>query len=139
MGMDMYNPSCAYACRSVIEAAPLNCSTAATTPACRASSAPFLTTLAYCIKDYCFPEFDPPRAKVEWYWYAEATGDGDVPPMWSWQETCDKINVQPKTVYVSKAKKTMSETMQVDQDDWLATKRKQDASEWQQVLYARYT
>lgn len=137
MGMEMYNPSCAYACRSVMGNAPLNCSTTAVTPSCRASSAPFLTSLAYCIKDRCYPESNPTREKVEWYWYEEATGNPDVTPMWGWQEAYDKINGTPKASYDAKAK--MTETVLVKKDDWLAAKLKMEASEWQQVLYARYT
>lgn len=137
MGYDMYNPSCAYACRSIIASARVDCPTTTMTPSCLANSAPFLTTLAYCIKDRCYPETNPTRAKVEEYWYKESTGDEEVAPMWGWQEAYDKVNGTPTEFF--KAKMKIARTMLVDLDDWRAEKSKEDASEWQQILYARYT
>jgi hypothetical protein len=136
MGYDIYNPSCAYACRSIIASAKVDCPTTAITPSCLAISTPFLTTLAYCIENRCYPESNPTRAEVEDYWYAEATGDAEVVPMWGWQEAYDKINGTPTEFFVSKMK--ITRTMLVDLDSWKAEKLLEDAKEWQQILYARY-
>lgn len=143
LGIDMYNPSCAYACRSVMGNALIACPSdpnatgAAITPACRAVSAPFLTTLAYCIKDRCYPASNPAREKVESYWSAQATGDDDVPPQWGWQEAYDHVNGTPSATYDAKAR--MTGTVLVGKTEWTTAKLKMDDSERQQTLYARYT
>lgn len=148
MGEDMYNPSCAYACRAVIATALIDCPSGSiaeqhsadtpvtVTPSCRAESSPFLTTLAVCINDRCFPDFWPTREKLEWYWYKEATGDSMLAPMWGWQEAYDKVNVTPTAVFDVSAK--LDDTVLVSRDAWLAVKLKQDALEWQLISYSKY-
>lgn len=149
MGEDMYNPSCAYACRAVIATALIDCppnlhakrATAeappSVTPLCRANSTPFLSTLAICIQDRCFPEFTPTREKLEWYWYKEVTGDKTVAPKWGWQETYDKVNSTPTAVFDVKVNH-INDTMSIKKEVWLAAKLKQDALEWQLAQYSKY-
>ncbi|KAK8150338.1 hypothetical protein G3M48_002619 [Beauveria asiatica] len=87
-GTTMYQPFCAYACRSVIDSSPLLCTPehennsagghhapAITPESCFASDPAFAQTLALCIDTYC-PGSDAPRLGViEEYWASHlATG-----------------------------------------------------------------
>jgi hypothetical protein len=155
--LEMYNPSCAYACRSVIGSAMIDCAAKADhsdgshnmtmmkrhgdmseiTPACRSTSIPFLTTLAYCIHEKCFPEFKPTRANLETYWYAQSTGDEAVEPMWGYQETYDRINGTPTATYDSEAM-TLNGTVLIDESSWQAEKQSMEQFEWQETFNSRY-
>jgi hypothetical protein len=156
--LDMYNPSCAYACRAVIGEAMIDCSTTPApdmsghnmtgmmkrhgdmpeiTPECRSTSVPFLTTLAYCIHQKCFPASNPTRAKLETYWYAESTGDKAIPPMWGYQETYDKIKGTPMAEYDAEAM-TINGTMLIKTEEWQAGKQSMERFEWQETLNSRY-
>lgn len=162
MGIDMYNPSCAYACRTVIGMAMIECNGTAAetdhsmnmtgmtgmkkrhgdhdmdvTPDCRATSAPFLTTLAYCIHDRCSPETQVTRARLEEYWYAQSTGDPMVVPMWGYQTAYDRVNGTPATTYDAEAM-TLNTTMLVDKDSWQAEKQSMEQFEDQERLNSRY-
>lgn len=87
-GKTMYEPPCAFACRSVIARSRLQCTPqhdadsesgghapAKTPESCFISDPPFMQTLALCIDTYC-PGSDAPRAGViEEYWGSHlATG-----------------------------------------------------------------
>lgn len=159
--LEMYNPSCAYACRSVIGSAMIDCAAEAdhstqprgethnmtmkkrhgdmseVTPECRSTSIPFLTTLAYCIHEKCFPDFNPTRAKLETYWYAQSTGDKAVEPMWGYQETYDRINGTPSATYDSEAM-LLNGTVLVDKSSWQAEKQSMEQFEWQETFNSRY-
>lgn len=87
-GKTMYNPPCAFACRSVIARSPLLCTPqhdasqvsghhapAKTPKSCFISDPSFMQTLALCIDTYC-PNSDAPRVgQIEDYWGSHlATG-----------------------------------------------------------------
>lgn len=155
ISIEMYNPSCAFACRTIISSAMLDCPsdhgmdhgghrkrhghTSSVTPACRAVSVPFLTTLAYCINEKCYPEYNPPKSKIEWYFAERATGDSDrkLEPMWSYGEALAAVNGTPTAMY-SREEMVLNETMLVDRDEWLAEKESMEWFWWQETLNSRY-
>jgi len=100
----VYNPNCAYACRSVFSSAMLACSGhdhgggghhggGATTPECRAGDTPWLTSLAYCINATCTDDIAP--WKLEKYWADECTGEKAVWPKWSYHEALAQVEQAP--------------------------------------------
>jgi len=123
MGIPMYEPVCAFACRSVIATANIECDTAHDhddmagmagmsmikvkrhgretdiTPECRAMSKPFLTTLAYCINSTC--PTDTESWVLEKYWLVESTGEATVKPMWNYEQSLMMVNSTPATTYDS--------------------------------------
>ena len=86
-GKTMYQPACAFACRSVISRCPLSCTPkngpmhgsghamTPTPPTCYVSDQAFLRTLAICIDTYCPTHGDPRLSVIEDYWASHlATG-----------------------------------------------------------------
>ncbi|CAE6491999.1 unnamed protein product [Rhizoctonia solani] len=69
----MFQLQCGESCNGIIDAWSLSCSPPkhghgheiGKSPNCRASSQPYLSTLAYCLKEHCFAK---PWDKVEHYW-----------------------------------------------------------------------
>lgn len=85
-GKTMYNPACAFACRSVVARCRLSCSSVedgpdgpstSTSPSCFTSDQSFLQTMAICIDNYCPSNGNPPLSRVEDYW-AGHLGTGSV-------------------------------------------------------------
>lgn len=122
MGITMYKPNCAFACRGVIETAMIDCDEShdhddmdmgdmamvkrhgddeMITPECRAMSKPFLSTLAYCLSTNC--PSDTPASVLEAYWEAQATGDPDVVPMWNYEQSLMLVNGTPSITFDSHA------------------------------------
>jgi len=120
MGIPMYDPVCAFACRAVISLADIECDNAhdhddmdmggmsmkkrhghetEITPECRAMSKPFLTTLAYCINSTC--SSDITAWVLEKYWLDEATGGPGVEAMWNYEQSLMMVNATPATTYDS--------------------------------------
>lgn len=85
-----------------------------TTPECRASNAPFMSTLAYCINQTCK---GVPTAKLEQYWTIEATGDPLVTSQWTYEQSLAMVMGKPQAAYDSMAM-TLNETMLVSTEDW---------------------
>jgi hypothetical protein len=118
MGITMYKPNCAFACRGVIEMAMIDCDEShdhddmdmggmamakrhgddeMITPDCRAMSKPFLSTLAYCLSTNC--PSDTPAWVLEKYWEAQATGDPEVEPMWNYEQSLMMVNGTPSITF----------------------------------------
>lgn len=104
----IYKPVCAYACRAILSNAPLACSGTGppvghshgppTSPECRASDKPFLTTLAFCIQQHCGDSV--PVWELEKYWAEQVTGDfGATVPELGYQEALREIRDEPQEVY----------------------------------------
>lgn len=138
-GIEMYNPSCAFACRSIIGAAPLSCSdhtehTAghhgpstpfSTSPECRANDVSFLTTLALCMNTTC--EANTPPALLEKYWASTATGDPATVPMWSYGRTVVETGSllqdgQTPREYNTTAGDTLNFTASLNRESWTTTR-----------------
>lgn len=159
MGIPMYDPVCAYACRAVIASADIACDDAhdhggmdmgdmsmavevvkrhghdtKITPQCRAMSEPFLTTLAYCINSTC-PN-DTEAWKLEKYWTTESTGEPEVKPMWTYEESLVHVNGTPQTTYDSHER--MGETQLLATDSWGQQKRSLQSFAEGEAIHARY-
>ena len=137
MGIPMYEPVCAFACRAVISSADIECDDTHDhddmdmgdmsgmsmkkrhghetdiTPECRAMSKPFLTTLAYCINSTC--PTDTTAWVLEKYWLDEAAGEPGVKPMWNYEQSLMMVNSTPATTY--DAHEMMMETQLLDASD----------------------
>jgi hypothetical protein len=138
-GIEMYNPSCAYACRSIIAAAPLSCSDHSehttghhgpstpfsTSPECRANDVSFLTTLALCMNTTC--EANTPPALLEKYWAGTATGDPAMLPMWSYGRTVVETGSllqdgRTPREYNATAEETLNFTASLNRESWTTTR-----------------
>jgi hypothetical protein len=87
-GKHMYNPTCAFACRSVVSASPLACTpqdsgsgggghhhSSPTPPECFVTDRAYLRTMAVCIDTYCPTSDNPPLSLIQDYWDSHlATG-----------------------------------------------------------------
>ncbi|TWU76323.1 hypothetical protein ED733_005895 [Metarhizium rileyi] len=77
LGKTMYDPPCAFGCRSVISSCPLLCSPkekgAKTPPECYTTDQAFMRTLALCISTYCSQSDHPSLGKIEDYWESHLT------------------------------------------------------------------
>jgi hypothetical protein len=89
-GKTLYDPACAFACRSVIKSCQLLCTPeddsvnhgtahnpVATPPECFTSDPAFLQTIALCIDTYCPLSDRPEESKIGDYW-ASHLGTGTV-------------------------------------------------------------
>lgn len=104
-GFSWYDPSCAFACYNALSGAPLQCTaedhsgghshgSGPTSPDCRANDEPFLTTLAYCMKEHC----DDAGVSVwrrERFWNDHVTGGENVLPRWDYSEALALIDDPP--------------------------------------------
>jgi hypothetical protein len=131
MGITMYKPNCAFACRGVIEMAMIDCDEShdhddmdmdmggmamvrrhgddmEITPECRAMSKPFLSTLAYCLSTNC--PSDTPDWVLEKYWETQATGDPEVKAMWNYEQTLMMVNGTPTATFDPHAHQEVNDT-----------------------------
>lgn len=147
-GIKMYQPSCAFACRAAIASAPLSCSEEGghgghmghgggmmTTPDCRASDTPFLTTLAWCMHSTC-TQFNIEAWRLERYWRGKATGDAAVVPKWTYEQSLQQVTQRPRQEV--NQTKTLNFTAIVPHDSWDAQRRTLEHFEEQETLHARY-
>ncbi|RDL36018.1 uncharacterized protein BP5553_06630 [Venustampulla echinocandica] len=130
-GITMYNPPCAFACRSAISSSPLNCTESSldmpghsmmamgsgeTTPECYATDDVFLQTLAWCVSSYCK---DIPTWKLEKYWKMNVAGIAAVQPdaKESYQQALAKVSSVPTETLVSGD--PLNKTSLVSNDDYM--------------------
>lgn len=104
--VNMYDPTCAWACRSAISSNMLSCSDHhasgghmdmhmdMTSPQCRAGDTAFLTTLAYCMSSKC-AQYQIALSRLEKYWEEQCTGDPTVPPKWSYGAALQHVTEIP--------------------------------------------
>ncbi|KAI8799365.1 putative ferric-chelate reductase [Cladochytrium replicatum] len=114
-GIDMYKPTCAFACRSVLGMATLNCTTmhhdhsseggimmmSMTSPECYARDDAFLRSLAFCISTRCS---GLSLATIEFYWEQNVAGTEDVQPFpkESYQQALSKVMTAPTVTFDGK-------------------------------------
>lgn len=149
-GIEMYNPSCAFACRAAIASAPLSCSghgegghsssmghggAMTTTPECRAGDTAFLTTLAWCVNSTC-AQFNIEAWRLEKYWGEQATGAKSVVPKWTYAKAIQQVTEPPKQQL--EAKEILNGTATVSNASWEAQKRTLEHFAEQETLHARY-
>lgn len=157
MGIPMYDPVCAFACRAVIASAAIECDDThdhsdmdmggmsmavvkrhghdtEITPECRAMSEPFLTTLAYCINSSCT---DTKAWILEKYWLDETTGEPGVEPMWTYEQSLMMVNATPATTF--DPEEMMMDTQLVAASDLKEQSRTLKNFADGETLHARYT
>ncbi|KAH8588423.1 ferric reductase like transmembrane component-domain-containing protein [Bisporella sp. PMI_857] len=148
-GIPMYDPSCAFACRAAIASAPLTCSdhgagghssgghgaSMTTTPQCRASNLPFLTTLAWCIQTNCGP-LNIELWRLEKYWREQVPGAKGVIPKWSYTESVQQISGTPSQLL--NKKEVMNVTVLVPTTSWQSQKNTLEHFAGQEMLHSRY-
>jgi hypothetical protein len=156
MGIPMYDPVCAYACRAVISSADIECDdthdhddmdmggmsmrkrhghSTDITPECRAMSEPFLTTLAYCINSTC--PSDITAWVLEQYWLVEATGGPGVEPMWNYEQSLMMVYSTPATTFDSHEMMTETQLLASSDLEAQSTTLKNFADG--EATHARYT
>jgi hypothetical protein len=159
LGIKMYEPSCAYACRTVIGMAMLDCNespsddhsqhamkkrhghASTVTPECRSTNQPFLSTLAYCISQRCFNDSSispvPSKSRIEWYFTAESTGDKTVPPTLSYAEALNTVHAAPNATY-DPEEMMLESTMLVGVDAWYNERISLETFRDRETQHAKY-
>ncbi|KAL8702615.1 MAG: hypothetical protein Q9201_004221 [Fulgogasparrea decipioides] len=144
---DMYNPPCAYACRTAIATNELSCSTShmsgghmhgdsgMTSPQCRAGDTAFLTTLAWCMSTKCAP-YHVPTSRLEKYWEDQCTGDPTVTPKWDYGTTLQHVDPRPTRELTEDD--TINSTLLVADSTWDVEYRTMVTFEAQERLHPRY-
>jgi hypothetical protein len=103
------DPACAFACTGSLASFELACSGGdhhgggghaghgagkPTSPACRASDEPYLTTVAWCFKTKCAP-YGIPTSRLEAVWELKVTGSPGVAAKWSYTEALLHVDAPP--------------------------------------------
>ena len=136
MGLDMYNPVCAFACHRSLQYTPLSCSTTqGTSSECRANDRAYLTTLAWCMRDRCAPS-SVETWRLEKFWIEEATADPSTPAIWGYTETLKHIETAPDREF--KSDEPLNFTATVPDDKWETQRRSMVNSRQEEVFHARY-
>ncbi|TKX22013.1 ferric/cupric reductase transmembrane component-like protein 6 [Elsinoe australis] len=146
VGIEMYNPVCAHACRSPLASLHLSCTdeshspsgghhSSATGPDCFAKDTPFLTTLAWCMQSRCAPD-NVEAWRLEKYWDLKATGDETIPPRWTYAETLNEISRPPTTQLNSS--EPLEFTSLTSDDDYLAARIAMASFEEQETYHSRF-
>jgi hypothetical protein len=125
-GIKHFNPACASACAIPAQQGSLTCSTPGgmtfkenlmfmlTSPGCYASNTPYLTTVAYCIKQNCQGENID---LLEHFWRVKMTQtEGEVVPKWTYQQALLQVNGTPTGMVASMA--PLNRTMLVSNATW---------------------
>lgn len=132
-GFYFYNPYCGHGCFRSFSPFELQCSstisegghTTSSTSAldlavCRASDFSYLSSIAWCIHEFCPSSVR--SSTIEEFWETEITGDVSVLPKWSYGEVLAKIS-QPPTMVANTSDTTMvlNMTMLTTQANFQAT------------------
>lgn len=127
-GISMYNPLCAYTCRSVLSTSMLNCSHSMhmsegmememggeTSPECYATDNVFLQTLAYCMSTHC-QHVD--IWELEKYWQLNVAGtQPDQPlPKLTYQQALRTIATKPTDTLI--LGQDLNSTMSISDQDY---------------------
>ncbi|CAI4213086.1 unnamed protein product [Parascedosporium putredinis] len=150
-GISMYDPPCAYACRSAI-AYPLECPmdhdmhgddaaamsshmSMGPSAECYATNEHFLHSMAWCIHERCG---GLPMSQLEEYWELNIPGRGRVQPLprLSYQQALDEVTEAPETVV--EAGETLNMTTAVTDESYWSQYNTLRAFEEIEVNHSRY-
>lgn len=147
--VDSYYPLCAHGCLRAFSAVLQPCSTpddpitgmmvinTATRPACYAGSEPYLTSLAFCVKEECTSS-NLSILQLEKFWAAYTTGDPKVPTKWSYMESLMRVT-KPPTEYLSNNQTTvLNYTMLANHSVMMLQKSTLYSVEYESVLEGQY-
>ncbi|CEJ83011.1 hypothetical protein VHEMI03045 [[Torrubiella] hemipterigena] len=126
-GISMYDPPCAYACIDTIKRATLNCmpdhdmdmdmhmEMPPSTPECKATNDPYLTTMAWCFHTHCA---DISKSTLEYVWETDIVGRLAVQPApkYGYMEALSRVKGTPTRTL---AKAMLNDTMLVNEKKWL--------------------
>jgi len=147
-GTEMYNPTCAYACRSTVTAWSLNCPGEEShhgggshsmhdmpSPQCYATNDPFLQTLALCISKHCE---GVTASLLEKYWELNVAGRNKVQPLpkYSYQDALRLIE-KPVTTIVD-SEEVLTTPSLVDEEAYQSNFRTQLNFEQQEKRHSFY-
>ncbi|KAF1988396.1 ferric reductase-like protein transmembrane component 4 [Aulographum hederae CBS 113979] len=151
-GIEMYKPTCAFACRDTISGSSLSCTPHSmddmegmdgmamdmggdTEPECYATDDVFLQTLAYCISTHCQ---GVPLWELEEYWKKNVAGNDAVQPdpKISYQKALEDITETPTAVLVSG--EPLNVTSVVGEEDYMLNWRADSIFEDMEVTHERY-
>ncbi|RBQ80709.1 hypothetical protein VDGD_06992 [Verticillium dahliae] len=130
LGIPMYEPACAHACRGGSPRAAIDCGNGeehaaghhggvAVTPECMATSEPWLKTVAYCIYQHCK---DIDNSTLERYWQTELISRHDEPQAkWSYQESLHHVLEGDVPTEVLEEDGVLNRTVLVDEESYIAT------------------
>ncbi|KAL9942753.1 hypothetical protein D7B24_003112 [Verticillium nonalfalfae] len=130
LGIPMYEPACAHACRGGSPRAAIDCGNGeehaaghhggvAVTPECMATSEPWLKTVAYCIYQHCK---DIDNSTLERYWQTELISRHDEPQAkWSYQESLHHVLESDVPTEVLEEDGVLNRTVLVDEESYIAT------------------
>lgn len=148
-GQSWYDPPCAYACRTVIGYAPLDCpdmdhdATHGDThmhggspmAPCAAQNVDFLATLAYCLGLRCAADGVSP-ARLEAYWADQASGDPAVPARWTYGAVLANITQPPTRTF--QAGDTLNYTALIADDDYRYQYDFDRFFDWEEAVQSTY-
>ena len=138
-GIDMYKPTCAYACRSSAPTSPIHCpddtmgdmpdmpgmdmggmsGSESASPACLVQSVPFLQTVAWCLHTRC-NDSDADVSTLENFWKLNMAGRDTVQPLptLSYQQAFLSITEPPNATLGEN--ETLEHAVLVPYESWLA-------------------
>lgn len=147
-GIDMYQPTCAYACKDSISN-PLNCddrdmrvvrrmggmSMEKPSPECYATNDPYLQSLAYCISTHCA---NVDMWKLERFWLMNVAGRKLRQPMpkMPYQEALESIDQVPTKVVPSD--EMLHNATLVDEETYLSNYNGNHGFEMNEGTNSRY-
>ncbi|KAI9759018.1 MAG: hypothetical protein M1835_000480 [Candelina submexicana] len=109
-----------------------------TSPECRASDTPFLTTLVYCMNLTCDPVKVPIWQK-EKFWATKVTGDPNVIPKWDYSRALEEIKGTPMVEFNSGSKSTLNQTMLIGMSTYEIQSRFMVMFDHLEALQPRYS
>jgi hypothetical protein len=145
LGGAYQRPNCAYGCGNAFTSVNLTCTElpmagmgmgmgmAMTSPACKASNEPYLTSIAYCMKQKCE---SAPVWQLEQYWATMITGSPTVMPKWDYHTTLDHVGPAPTVQYMPGV--TVNSTMLVNEKSWTIQNHFAAVMDHNSVLLYRY-
>ena len=139
-GFGWYDPPCAFACEDALSAAPLSCTdveTGSSSPECRATNVPFLTSLAYCMQQNCDADSTPAWQR-ELFWHDKMTGDVSVVPMMDYATALMLVNGTPTVEFNSSSEDVLNTTVLVPDTAYLMQYKFNVMFDHIEMLQARY-
>ena len=125
-GFAWYDPSCGFACWSALSSATLSCTStdhsgggghhsSMTSPDCQANDTALLTSVAYCMNQFC-PD-DVSAAKREEFWGLRMLDTtGTIQAKWSYGRALTEVQDRPTVFFNSSSTEVLNQTVLVDPD-----------------------
>jgi hypothetical protein len=125
----MYQPGCAFACRSSVPRSSIPCDThlnghhsSSVSAECLADSTAYLESAAWCISIKCGPEGeDIAVSEIEKFWETDLVGRqlDQPPPKWTYQESLARVAQDPPTEILGE-EEAFNRTVIIDEDTYIA-------------------